>query len=427
MPGPSFYQRRVPRFRPSNGGGASVGRLIFTGSASSTLDNHYVVGSSVGAQSTAVRRALLRRANNTAEGKPCGQCQGSGGNIPINKLGLKILQTGDWDNLSNADQTANFNNLLTTVSNNNQLWISNFDTATLTSLQSQVFNIYLTLSENLTWLDYAATQSGTQVNLFLIPIGQTNINYTTLQSYFPNTIFESSTSGNSIVFLIYFGTKVRSVFPGMYDHNGFSNGQGTPVVGASATLPPTSGSGVGLYVLKTNSPTLFANRSYLRWPGSTITLQNQYYVDTPASVGNTSVRDLISNNSALLPLPVLTYTEIISKASTTNVMGVNDLLAFLNNAISFINNYIQVYNSTEDFWVPLFTLEQGQSIPSAVWDTIWPTAFVSAIDSTKDQIAVLVIENGSIVTNTSGSPIAIIIQFVSPTYDLSTQNVLLKH
>ena len=152
MPGPSFYQRRVPRFRPSNGGGASVGRLIFTGSASSTLDNHYVVGSSVGAQSTAVRRALLRRANNTAEGKPCGQCQGSGGNIPINKLGLKVLQVDDWESLTPPEQTDAFANFLTTISNNNQLWISNFDTATPTSLQSQVFNTYLTLSENQTWL-----------------------------------------------------------------------------------------------------------------------------------------------------------------------------------------------------------------------------------------------------------------------------------
>lgn len=74
MPGPSFYQKRVSNFRPSNRGGAGAGRLIFTGGSTSDIENHYVVGATVGAQSIAVRRALLRRANNTAEGTPCGQC-----------------------------------------------------------------------------------------------------------------------------------------------------------------------------------------------------------------------------------------------------------------------------------------------------------------------------------------------------------------
>ena len=74
MAGPSFYQRRVPRFRPSKGGGAGVGRLVFTGGNANDIENHYVVGANVGAQSIAVRRALMRRANNTADGKACGSC-----------------------------------------------------------------------------------------------------------------------------------------------------------------------------------------------------------------------------------------------------------------------------------------------------------------------------------------------------------------
>jgi hypothetical protein len=74
MPGPSFYQKRVSNFRPSNRGGAGAGRLIFTGGTTSDIENHYVVGATVGAQSIAVRRALLRRANNSAQGTPCGHC-----------------------------------------------------------------------------------------------------------------------------------------------------------------------------------------------------------------------------------------------------------------------------------------------------------------------------------------------------------------
>ena len=58
-------------FSPSYGGGAGVGRLIFTNTASSTYDNKYVVGATIGAQSVAVRRALQRRASNDANGKPC--------------------------------------------------------------------------------------------------------------------------------------------------------------------------------------------------------------------------------------------------------------------------------------------------------------------------------------------------------------------
>lgn len=74
MAGPSFYQRRVPRFRSSTGGGAGVGRLIFSGGNAYEIENHHVVGANVGAQSIAVRRALMRRANNTADGKPCKSC-----------------------------------------------------------------------------------------------------------------------------------------------------------------------------------------------------------------------------------------------------------------------------------------------------------------------------------------------------------------
>ena len=74
MPGPSFYQRRVPNFRPSIGNAGGVGRLIFTGGNAYDIENHHVVGANVGAQSIAVRRALMRRANNTSDGKPCGSC-----------------------------------------------------------------------------------------------------------------------------------------------------------------------------------------------------------------------------------------------------------------------------------------------------------------------------------------------------------------
>ena len=74
MAGPSFYQRRVPRFRSSKGSSAGVGRLIFTGNNTYDIENHYVVGANVGAQSIAVRRAIMRRANNTADGKSCKSC-----------------------------------------------------------------------------------------------------------------------------------------------------------------------------------------------------------------------------------------------------------------------------------------------------------------------------------------------------------------
>ena len=47
-------------------------RLRFARESYTTIDNRYVVGSGVGGVSRAVRRALLRRASNGANGKPCG-------------------------------------------------------------------------------------------------------------------------------------------------------------------------------------------------------------------------------------------------------------------------------------------------------------------------------------------------------------------
>lgn len=69
MPLPSTNGRKVAMFRASNGGGGGVRRLIFVNNTKSN-DNHYVLGANVGAQSVAVRRALQRRANNNADGKP---------------------------------------------------------------------------------------------------------------------------------------------------------------------------------------------------------------------------------------------------------------------------------------------------------------------------------------------------------------------
>lgn len=74
MAGPSFYQRRVSNFRPSKGSAGGVSRLIFTGNNANDIENHYMVGTNVGAQSIAVRRALMRRANNTSDGKCCKNC-----------------------------------------------------------------------------------------------------------------------------------------------------------------------------------------------------------------------------------------------------------------------------------------------------------------------------------------------------------------
>lgn len=51
--------------------GGGVGRVIQKPSRPADVNNHYVVGSGVGGKSHAVRKALRRRANNNAKGKPC--------------------------------------------------------------------------------------------------------------------------------------------------------------------------------------------------------------------------------------------------------------------------------------------------------------------------------------------------------------------
>lgn len=49
-----------------------LGSLIFTSSVSATSNGStYVVGGNVGALNASVKRALKRRANNNASGKPC--------------------------------------------------------------------------------------------------------------------------------------------------------------------------------------------------------------------------------------------------------------------------------------------------------------------------------------------------------------------
>lgn len=100
MPGPSFYQRPIANFRPSNGGGAGVRRLFFTPSTTYDIENHYVVGANVGAQSIAVRRALMRRANNKADGKPCGSCPGPSSHIqlplPVVQIPLQLTTQSSW-------------------------------------------------------------------------------------------------------------------------------------------------------------------------------------------------------------------------------------------------------------------------------------------------------------------------------------------
>ncbi len=51
--------------------GGGVGRVIQKPSRPADVNNHYVVGSGVGAKSRSVRKALRRRANNNAKGLPC--------------------------------------------------------------------------------------------------------------------------------------------------------------------------------------------------------------------------------------------------------------------------------------------------------------------------------------------------------------------
>lgn len=51
-----------------------VRQLIFTNTSNSTLDNKYIVGSCVSSTMVGhgIRSALMRRANNTSDGQPCG-------------------------------------------------------------------------------------------------------------------------------------------------------------------------------------------------------------------------------------------------------------------------------------------------------------------------------------------------------------------
>lgn len=51
--------------------GGGVGRVIQKPSRPGSIDNHYVIGSGVGAKSKSVHRALKKRANNNAKGLPC--------------------------------------------------------------------------------------------------------------------------------------------------------------------------------------------------------------------------------------------------------------------------------------------------------------------------------------------------------------------
>jgi len=71
MAGPSYNQGHVAKFSPSPSKGGGVKRILFFGSSMSTGDNKYIIGATVGAQSSAVRSALMRRASNNAQGLPC--------------------------------------------------------------------------------------------------------------------------------------------------------------------------------------------------------------------------------------------------------------------------------------------------------------------------------------------------------------------
>ena len=198
-------------------------------------------------------------------------CQGSGGNIPTNNLGLQLLQT-DWGSLSVPEKNTALTNLITTFGINNQLWIDDFDTAAATtpsSLQSQVLDIYNSLADNRTFLNYLAnTKSGG--GILYIPISETNMNDTTLNTVFSNIYNNfSSSSGSRVLSIVYIGSNIRSQIPGMYDQNGFFNGVTTPVSGAPATSVPTSGSSVGFISYPSDTPGEFDQSTYIIRPGST--------------------------------------------------------------------------------------------------------------------------------------------------------------
>ncbi len=188
--------------------------------------------------------------------------QGSGGNIPTNNLGLQFIP---------GDGTVEIP--ITTLSTNNQLWISNFDTATPSSRQSQVFDIYNTLADNRIYLDYIANQADDVAGggLLIFPIGQTSMNDTTLQSNFTNVwLLTSEVNLSRMVSLVFFGSKQRKdISSERYDQNGFSNGEADANLGVPSSVP-TSGSGVGLLIEHTVYRAGVG--SYVLRPGSTITL-----------------------------------------------------------------------------------------------------------------------------------------------------------
>jgi hypothetical protein len=187
--------------------------------------------------------------------------QGSGGNIPTNNLGLQFIP---------GDGTVEIP--ITTLSTNNQLWISNFDTATPSSRQSQVFDIYNTLADNRIYLDYIANQADDVAGggLLIFPIGQTSMNDTTLQSNFTNVwLLTSEVNLSRMVSLVFFGSKIRPMLMVGYDQNGFSNGEADANLGVPSSVP-TSGSGVGLLIEHTVERAGIG--SYVLRPGSTITL-----------------------------------------------------------------------------------------------------------------------------------------------------------
>ena len=63
--------RKTSKFRPSAGKAGGCGKVGMVSTSSSSFDNYYIPGASVGAQSASVRRALKKRASNNLKGKSC--------------------------------------------------------------------------------------------------------------------------------------------------------------------------------------------------------------------------------------------------------------------------------------------------------------------------------------------------------------------
>lgn len=60
--------RKTVRFRPSAGSIGGSKRIFMVSTSSSSYDNYYIQGATIGAQSMSIRRALKRRAS---KGNPC--------------------------------------------------------------------------------------------------------------------------------------------------------------------------------------------------------------------------------------------------------------------------------------------------------------------------------------------------------------------